>query len=216
MKILIITLHADPTINPGSEEGGGTHMYVNEIINLLAYKQVESLVVTRKASHGNAFFEFGSVKLKRLSLGPEYYWDKQNLDDREEEIKHLIEKELTGFNFQPDLIHSIYWHSGRAGVFFSKKYNVPLIHTVISLGARKQQSGFDIPTQRIETEKRIFEHASTIISVSEQEKSDMISNYRIEPGKIKVIGRGVDNVFLKDLYDENGTLLPKSSLPVIN
>ncbi len=62
MKFLIITLHADPTINPGAEEGGGTHMYVNEIINLLIFKQIEALVITRKASPGEDFFEYGFSK----------------------------------------------------------------------------------------------------------------------------------------------------------
>ncbi|MBC7885996.1 MAG: glycosyltransferase [Saprospiraceae bacterium] len=215
MKILIITLHADPTIPPGAQEGGGTHMYINELINLLIYKQVDSLFITRKASGGSDFFQYGPVKLKRISIGPEGIWDKSNLDNIEEVIKITIDKELQSQGFVPDLIHSVYWHSGRAALHFSEALNVPFIHTIISNGIKKQKSGFEIPPQRIEMEKRIFNSAKFLIAISAQEKENLIKYYGIPENKIKVIGRGVDNIFLKDIYDGNGTLLSKQE-PNIN
>ncbi len=214
MKLLIITLHADPTINPGAEEGGGTHMYVNEIINLLVYKQVDSLVITRKASNGLNNFQYGNVLIKRINIGPATNWDKNNLDKRESDIKHHIYNELKLYDFVPDLVHSIYWHSGRAGVFFSEFFDVPLIHTVISLGARKKEAGYEVSKYRIDIENKIFSKAKVIISVSEQEKQDLIEYYNVPPEKVKVIGRGVDTIFIEHLYNEKGTLISRRSLDI--
>jgi len=215
MKILIITLHADPTIAPGAQEGGGTHMYINELINLMIYKHVDSFFITRKASKGKAFFEYGSVKLKRIEIGPEAPWNKDNLDEREEEITIAINNELLLQGFIPDLIHSIYWHSGRAALHFSKLFDVPFIHTIISNGIRKKNTGYGISNQRIQIEKEIFAAAKVLISISNSEKIDLVNYYAIPEDKIRVIGRGVDNLFLKDIYDESGTLLSKQS-PIIN
>lgn len=216
MKILIITLHADPTINPGAEEGGGTHLYINEIINLLVYKQVEALVITRKASPGQDFFEYGSVKIKRISIGPAASWNKDNLDELEGPIKDHIKEELDRLKYVPDLIHSVYWHSGRAALFFAKIFDIPWVHTIISLGQKKLKTGFQVSENRLRTEQKIFEGTGILISISEQEKQEVVSYYNIPEDKIKVVGRGVDNLFLKQLYDSKGTLLPKSidNLPV--
>ncbi len=209
MKLLLITLHADPTIHPGAVEGGGTHMYVNEIIDMLTFKNIETLILTRKASPGKDIAKYGSVTIFRLHLGPEDQWDKNNLNDRAQEINKLIEDALSVTGFQPTLIHSVYWHSGRAAMYFAQKGNIPFVHTVISNGMRKKLSGFKESSQQIETEKVIYQKADTIIVISEQEKNDIITLYNIAPQKVKVVGRGVDNLFIKDLFDKNGTLLAK-------
>lgn len=211
MKLLIITIHADPTINPGAEEGGGTHMYINELINLLIYRQVNSLFITRKASIGEDLFDYNHVKVKRIKIGPEKQWSKNFLTKRENEINQLINESLRNLNFSPTLIHSVYWHSGRAAITLSDKLKIPLIHTIISNGKRKQITGYSVSKEQIETEQKIFNKASVLISVSNQEKQDLEQLYGINPEKIKVIGRGVDNLFLNSLYDSRGTLLPKST-----
>ncbi len=93
-------------------------MYINELINLLIFKEVDSLFITRKASQGKDFFEYGPVKMKRIRIGPEAQWDKNNLDNLEEDIKDKINAELQLHRFIPDLIHSIYWHPGERPYFF--------------------------------------------------------------------------------------------------
>ncbi len=209
MKLLLITLHADPTIHPGSGDGGGTHMYINELINMLIYKNIETLIITRKASIGKDIVQYGSVTIYRIHLGPESHWDKNNLNKIEDEIKILINNTLSEQKFNPTLIHSVYWHSGRAALYFSDKMNIPFVHTVISNGKRKKISGFTESAGQIETEEKIYSNANVIITISEQEKQDIINLYKINSEKIKVVGRGVDNMFLKDLYDDKGTLLAK-------
>jgi D-inositol-3-phosphate glycosyltransferase len=216
MRILIITLHADPTIAPGAQEGGGTHMYINELINLLIFKKTEALFLTRKASSGMDLSEYGSVRLNRIKIGPEAPWDKGNLDSLEDEIKEKIAGELQIQSFVPDLIHSVYWHSGRAALHFSQVFQVPIIHTIISNGIRKLQTGFQISPERIAVEKKIFSAAQVLIAISQTEKADLMTYYGIPESKIKVIGRGVDNLFLKEIYDENGTLLPRQLPNLIN
>lgn len=212
INLLVLTVHSDPTIHPGSIEGGGTNLYINELIDMVIFKKINTLLITRKASEGKNLFKYGKVKIVRTQLGPEAQWDKSNLDDLEEKIEELILIEIEKIKFKPDLIHSVYWYSGRAALKLSEKFGVPFVHTIISNGYRKKISGYGASLQRIETEKKIFEKASCLISVSNQEKSDLIKFYDITPEKIKVIGRGVDNVFIDTLFDKNGTLLPKLEL----
>ena len=209
MNLLIITLHADPSIHPGSGDGGGTHMYINELIDMLIYKDIKTLVITRKASPGEDIIQSGSVTIHRIHLGPEGHWDKNNLIDKEEEVNLLINNALTEHDFNPTLIHSVYWYEGRAALHFSKKLCVPYVHTIISNGKRKKMSGFKESVGQIETEEKIYANANVIIVISEQEKKDIMNLYGINPEKIKIVGRGVDNLFLRDLFDEKGTLLAK-------
>lgn len=209
MKILLITLHADPTVHPGAGDGGGTQMYINELIDMLIYKDIKTLVVTRKASPGKNIVQHGSVTICRVLLGPEGHWDKNNLNDREIEIRTLINNALIENKFDPTLIHSVYWHSGRAALYFSEKINIPFVHTIISNGKRKKLSGFKESIGQIETEEKIYSNANVIIVISEQEKQDISNLYGVNSEKIKIVGRGVDNLFLKDLYDKKGTLLAK-------
>lgn len=218
MKILVLTLHADPTIHPGSLEGGGTHLYVNEIIRILIYKRIKSVVITRKASKGREIFDFGDTKIIRLKIGPEEQWNKNNLEQIEKVINKNILSILNKYNFTPELIHSIYWYSGRSALKLSQYYKIPFIYTVISNGKRKKSAGYKVSKTRIRVENIIFQKASIIISVSKQEKNDLINLYGVEPNKIKVIGRGVDNIFIKNLFDRNGSLLAKSQLdiPTVN
>jgi glycosyltransferase involved in cell wall biosynthesis len=212
MNLLVLTIHSDPTIQPGSIEGGGTNLYINELIDMLIFKKINTLLITRKASEGKDLFKYGEVKIARIKLGPEAQWDKSNLDNLEVKIEELISIEIEKIKFKPDLIHSVYWYSGRAALKLSEKFGVPFVHTIISNGYRKKISGYGASALRIETEKKIFKKASCLISVSNQEKSDLIKFYDITPEKIKVIGRGVDNVFIDTLFDNDGTLLPKSEL----
>jgi hypothetical protein len=87
--------------------------------------------------------------------------------------------------------------------------DIPFVHTVISNGKRKKLSGFTESIGQIETEEKIYANANVIIVISEQEKKDIMDLYDINSDKIKVVGRGVDNLFLRDLFDKNGTLYAK-------
>ncbi|MCK6641869.1 MAG: glycosyltransferase [Bacteroidia bacterium] len=210
MSILIITIHADPTIHPGAQEGGGSHLYINELINLLIYRNVPALFITRKASPGADFFEYGPVKLCRIKIGPESQWDKRNLMGLEEEINAQIEDAIKAHQFRPTFIHSIYWCSGRAALMFSDNFKIPFVHTIISNGLRKRKTGYQVSDEQIAIEQKIYENAEVLIAISNQEKNDLEELYKVSSEKIKVIGRGVDSIFLSDLYDNQGTLLSRT------
>lgn len=209
MSILIITINADPTVHPGAEEGGGLHLYINELMNLLIYRNVPALFITRKASPGADLFEYGVVKLCRIKIGPESQWDQNNLLTLESVINARIEEVIKVHHFTPVLIHSIYWCSGRAALTFATSFKIPFIHTIISNGLRKRQAGYPVCDQRIGIEQKIYEKADFLIAISNQEKRDLEELYKVSSKKIKVIGRGVDNLFMSDLYDSHGTLVSK-------
>ena len=187
-------------------------MYVNELINLLIYKNVPSLLITRKASTGPNDFEIGSTRIHRLSIGPEAQWDKANLIGLNDVIVTSIEDEIQRSDFNPKLIHSIYWYSGMAAISVARKLSIPFIHTIISNGYRKRIAGEKVEENRIQAETKIYSEAKNLIAISNQERQDLMSYYGISSDKIKVVGRGVDDLFLTELFDSKGTLMPKQMI----
>jgi D-inositol-3-phosphate glycosyltransferase len=178
MKLLLLTIHSDPTIHPGSMEGGGTNLYINELIDLLMFRNIEVLLITRKSSPGKDFIQYGSVNIVRIEIGPQGHWEKDNLIGLEELINVKVINQLEKYDFIPTLIHSVYWFSGRCANNLSKLYNIPYIHTIISNGKRKLNSGYKVNTEQITWEEKVFFDSDILISISEEEKDDLIRLYK--------------------------------------
>ena len=104
------------------------------------------------------------------------------------------------------LLHSVYWNSGRVAMELSSELGLRYVHTVISNGRRRLLAGAtnNAPT-RVETERLVFRRAHRLISVSRQEKADLVDLYGIDAAKIVVVGRPVSRVFLRPAHDEAGT-----------
>ena len=50
MNLLMISLHADPTVPAGIGEGGGTHSYIRELLTYYSNENINVLLITRKCS----------------------------------------------------------------------------------------------------------------------------------------------------------------------
>ena len=198
-RILIISLHADPIQPSGTSYGGGTHAYIRELIREITVAQNHFLIITR--STGSNFpaiqriSDFG--KICRIMIGKSNHMDKRLLNVFHKETVNRIQAVLSKEKFDPNILHSVYWNSGRAAYDLSQKLGVPYVHTVISNGKRRLRQGLiDNAESRLEVEQLVFKNAFAIISITEQEKKDLVRFYAIPANKIFVVGRPVAPSFI--------------------
>lgn len=197
-SIVLICLHADPTSAPGIGDGGGTHRYLRELLEVLARSAIPHLLLVRKASADLPTEErvspFG--RLIRVDIGPPGKLDKRLLDQFHHVTVRRILESLAQYGM-PELLHSVYWNSGRAAADLSRRLMIPFVHTVISNGWRRLNAGYsDQLPVRIDVERQIFHSAERVFCICSQERDDLIAHYGVPPERIIVVGRPVARQFL--------------------
>lgn len=205
--VLIITMHADPAMPPGYGEWGGTHTYMRELLDSLGDLDVNCVLITRRAMKELPEVEqySSNCTIYRLHNGSIAPMNKTLLykyhDDNLAAIKQIINK----YGSLPQIIHSVYWNSGRLGMELSKLYKIPLVHSVISNSYGRQARGaFEPVLKRAEYEQLIYDYAKWILCVSDDEKNDLIRFYNIDSKKIIVAGQYIHPSFILPARDING------------
>lgn len=207
IRVLMVSLHADPDSAAGIGEGGGTHLYVRELMTELPRLGVQLTIVTRSADTSLPTFRHinENVKLYRVKIGPKGPLDKRWLDAHHEETVERILSVIDLIDSQLDLLHSIYWNSGKAVHAISIKTGIPYVHTVISNGIRRRiEGGSESFGVREEIERIVFQGASKIFCICRQEKADLVNLYGINEDKIVVVGRPIAKSFWSPAHDEFG------------
>ena len=207
MNLLMISLHADPTVPAGIGEGGGTHSYIRELLTFLENKDINILLITRKSHPHLQEQEIISshCTICRIILGNEQPIDKKLLYSLHKQTMEIVQAILSEYQFFPDLIHSIYWNSGQVATDLGKILGIPFVHTVISNGLRRNMTGYtEVIPERFLVEKNIFENAAYIFCITTSEKEDLINLYGISERKIVIPGRPVSKAFMYPAHDDFG------------
>ena len=207
MKVLMISLHADPTSPAGIGEGGGTHSYIRELLTYFSTKNINILFITRKGNPSLPEYETISenCKIYRIIIKNENPIDKKELFALHNVSLHKVESVLEKLKYQPDLIHSVYWNSGQVAKDLSIKLNIPYIHTVISNGLRRHLAGMqETLEQRFEIEREIFQSSTYIFCITPSERKDLVELYQIDEKKIVIPGRPITKDFFYPAHDDFG------------
>ena len=206
-NLLIISLHADPSMPPGVGEWGGTHTYMRELLTELYEKNFNIILLTRKVYEEQDDIEMvsSSCKIVRLTLGEFGDFDKRELFHLHQITLQKTIAVLVKLNFSPDLIHSVYWNSGHLAVKLSQIWKIPYVHSVISNGRGRNAHGAKgTAADRIKTEELIFMNASFILCVAESEKKELCDFYKLPPKKIIVAGQYVHPAFMYAAHNSYG------------
>ena len=206
-NLLIISLHADPSMPPGVGEWGGTHTYMRELLTILNNSAYKVILITRKVYTQQKDMERVSKNcyIIRLTLGSFGDFDKRELFSLHELTFKLAIMKLNEVNFKPDIIHSVYWNSGHLAMRLSKLWHIPFVHSVISNGRGRDKHGATgTAPNRIETEEVVFQEASFILCVAESEKKELCKYYNIQAGKIIVAGQYIHPAFRYPAHDSYG------------
>jgi D-inositol-3-phosphate glycosyltransferase len=151
------------------------------------------------------------AQIVRVRIGDVAPIDKRLLDGMHDESLARVREAIASSPPAPNLLHSVYWNSGRVAADLARELRIRFVHTVISNGARRQAAGAsENAQQRITTESRVFAEAFRIFCVAHEEADDLVSLYGVDAEKIIVVGRPVSIAFLRPPHDERGrpALLP--------
>lgn len=194
--IALISDHADPAAEVGSEEAGGQNVYVRHVGETLASLGWHVDMFTRKVHAEDDVIVQHSPYCRtiRLKAGKEEYISRDKLFDHMPEFVRSFQgfQRSQGLNYP--LIHTNYWLSAWAGLELQKTSGIQLVHTYHSLGAVKYQSVPNLPqiaNTRLMIEREILEKANCVVATSPQEQEtlrSLVSNR----GQIKVIPCGTD------------------------
>ena len=203
--VLVISIHADPAMAPGYEEWGGTHIYMKELIDGFAVRKINCVMFTRKSFPLKDIENYNEYcTVIRLHNGEAEPIDKTILWHYHEENLTQIQAFINE-NGKPEIIHSVYWNSGRLAMALGEKNNIPFVHSVISNSkGRVFRGAVETVQMRSEYEQQIYEKAKWIICVSDDERNDIMQFYNIPQEKIMVAGQYVNEAFLLPSHDVNG------------
>ncbi|MPS47535.1 HAD-IIB family hydrolase [Methylobacillus sp.] len=195
---------------------GGQITYVVELARALGkHPMVEKVdLITRRIEDENVSKDYSvpeeqleqNARIIRLPCGPRRYLRKESLwphlDQMVDQCLHFLRSQGGRL---PDLLHTHYADAGYVGRQLSLLLGIPQVHTGHSLGHPKRQrllaagrKASSIERQfnferRIAAEESILEHASMIVTSTQQEIDEQYSMYRhFDYQRFRVIPPGTD------------------------
>lgn len=205
--VLLITLHADPAMPPGYHEWGGTHTYMKELLDEYGRMNIPCILITRKSMPQLPSVEQinGCCTIFRLLSGEIGPMDKTKLKYYHDEHLKQIREIIAQQNALPFVIHSVYWNSGRIALALNEELHIPFVHSIISNSRGRVRRGAQEPVpDRADYEQAIYDKASRLICVSEDESNDLQQLYHVSREKIVVAGQYIHPSFLFPAHDRNG------------
>ena len=205
--ILLITIHADPAMPPGYDEWGGTHTYMKELLDEYGRLNIPCILVTRKSMPQLASIEYvnSCCTIYRIVSGGIGPLNKTKLRYYHNEHLKQIQEIIAQQECLPSVIHSVYWNSGRLALALSEQLHIPFVHSIISNSRGRVRRGAQEPVpERANYEQDIYDKASRLICVSDDERNDLIQLYHVPSHKIVVAGQYIHPSFLLPAHDKNG------------
>ena len=194
MKILIISYHTCPENKLGSKDSGGLNIYLHEISNELGTRGHSVDIFTREHDICDPLeIEINNnskvIHLNAGDLAEEKHQMHNYIDLFTSNLINYIDEQ----NLQYDLIYSNYWMSGIVGKLISEKLKIPHIITFHTMGLTKRSVNYleNESDFRIENELDLIKKSDAIVVPTQQEKENLILNYKSE-NNIYIVSPGVD------------------------
>ena len=209
MKVAMVSEHASPLAVLGGVDAGGQNVYVAALSQALARRGVEVLVHTRRDDPDIP---------RRVRLAPGVTVDHVDAGPPER-IPNAIDSLLpfmdefaedlaeTWTAERPDVVHSHFWMSGRAGLAAAEHFDLPIVHSFHALGVvkRRHQGAKDTsPPERIPEERAILGRADRILATCTDELFELI-RLEADRRRVSVVPCGVN----LDLFRPDGPVEPR-------
>ncbi|MDR2703115.1 MAG: glycosyltransferase [Cellulomonadaceae bacterium] len=205
LRVAMISFHTNPLEQPGVGNAGGMNVYVAALAKALGAQGVKVEIFTRALE---------SAQTAHTKVGPNVrLWQIPTKTPGALPINDLV-PELPAFvagvnaviaEHPVDVIHSHYWLSGLAGLALKQQWQLPLVHSMHTLGHTKNSAlapgDFPESKQRISAETEIVEKSDALIAATEHEASELVSRYQASLEKIVVIPPGVDRKIFHPLVE---------------
>lgn len=191
----MVALHTSPLDQPGTGDAGGLNVYVMEQAKALARLGHHVCLATRRTTpeQPERATVMPGVEVLHVTAGPAGPMLKDDLhtivDDFSAALKTLLDP-------LPDVIHAHYWLAGAAADTVGKALDVPVVHTMHTLGLVKNNvlgpEDQPEPALRIHGERQLLAGAAAVIANTDDEARDLTTLYDVPTSKIRVISPGVD------------------------
>ncbi len=195
--IATLMVHTSPLEQAGVGDAGGMNVYVAENAKRMAAMGVKVDIFTRRNSQDlpDVVELAQGVNVRHLDTGPIDGLTKEELPAH---IGQLSQEFTNALNSTPryDLVHSHYWISGMVGIPASKRFGIPLVHTMHTMAKVKNLNLADgelaEPELRAEGEKSVVQASSALIANTDSEAASLVSLYGACPDLVHVVTPGVD------------------------
>lgn len=192
-------MHTSPLEQTGARDAGGMNVYVVETAKRLAKSGIAVDIFTRATSGSlPPVVELApGVEVHHITAGPYEGLTKEDLPSQMCTMaSELLRVEANHPRGYYDLIHSHYWISGQVGLLASRRWNVPLVHTMHTMAKVKNLALADHdqpePVARAIGEEQIVAGAKALIANTDSEAANLVSLYDACPDRVHVVPPGVD------------------------
>jgi D-inositol-3-phosphate glycosyltransferase len=196
-RIATLMVHSSPLDQPGIGDAGGMNIYVAENAKRMASMGIQVDIFTRR-NHLDlpTTVELApGVTVQHLDGGPVEGVTKEVLPNYIDELAKSFIKVLKGRTAY-DVIHSHYWISGKVGIPASKRFDIPLVHTMHTLAKVKNLNLADgetpEPELRVKGETEVVAASRGLIANTDAEAASLVSLYGACPDLVHVVTPGVD------------------------
>lgn len=209
-SMIFLALLGDPEVSVGMPKTGGYNQTVRELLEYFSQSSINIIVITNKNQYNsNSQSQFSeNIKIIRIDFEDQWEYEQDlivsNFDKIFQTVCSVINSEK--FNSSIHFIHSFYWLSGVIASKIKEKYNIPFIHTIISLAEDKLAAGIapHISNQK-DIELYFLPKAKMIFSITPQEMHTLVNKYNISEKNIYIVGRSV-NINYFSVFQQNRDL----------
>ncbi|MBV1778566.1 glycosyltransferase [Paeniglutamicibacter sp. ABSL32-1] len=188
----MISLHTSPLDQPGAGDAGGMNVYIRHLALALAERGVCVDVFVRAAGDTRAVEMAPGVTCHEVRSGPAGKLGKEELADHLDEVALAIRRYAAGLA-PYDAIHSHYWLSGIVGLHLRAAWQVPLVHTMHTMGKVKKLSAHTEESgARIRGEMLLAKQADRLTANTPAEVEELVHLYGADAAALDVVEPGVD------------------------
>ncbi|MFP8883906.1 D-inositol-3-phosphate glycosyltransferase [Streptomyces mangrovi] len=199
LRVAMLSVHTSPLHQPGTGDAGGMNVYIVQLSRSLAGLGAEIDVFTRCRGEDlppKVSLAPGTT-VRHLHAGPCRAVAKEELPGTLEDFSRALLRTAAGDGGRPyDLVHSHYWLSGQVGRTVTRRWGVPLVHTMHTLGRVKNASLAEgdspEPPERILGEHQVVDTAERLVANTADEAAALRRLYGAARERTDIVHPGVD------------------------
>ena len=194
LRVAMLCIHSSPVGPLGTQDTGGMSVYVRELARWLGHSGHSVDIYTYAATDEDLIELYPNVRLIRLASEDGERVPKEHLLQKLNTVFDALEAYRRRHALTYDLIHSHYWLSGVLGAMAQARWHCPHLTMFHTLGMVKNltASGENESDCRISHERWLAKMADAIVVPAEREKAHLLSFYKAQADKIRVIPCGVN------------------------
>lgn len=201
-RIALVSVHASPLVELGSDKAGGMNVYVREVAREFGRQGVEVDIYTAGLGRrGEIDYSLGEwVRVVSVPIDLDLFVDPVEFYPLLSQFVDEILAIAVRFGVTYDLIYSHYWLSGWVAHRLRVIWGTPFVHMFHTLGYMKSRvASLEVGKERSEssdvrvmTEEKILQWADGIVAATPAERAQLIWLYRANREKIEIVSPGVD------------------------